>query len=70
MYANVARLTDKNVIPTQFINNIGVTASTKDNKYNLSIEINNMFNALAFDEFKLQKPGRAVFMKLRYFLKY
>ena len=67
-YPNVSLLTYKNIIPTQFVNNLGVTTSSKDNTYNLSFEINNVLNALAYDEFNLQKPGRAFYIKLRYFL--
>lgn len=58
----------KDKIPTQFIQNAGVTFSTLDNRYNLSLECNNLFDQLAFDNFRLQKPTRAFFVKLRYYL--
>ncbi|NLR94457.1 TonB-dependent receptor [Flammeovirga agarivorans] len=68
-YESIAQGGEKNIIPTQLLHNVGITASTKDNRYNISLESKNIFNALAFDNFNIQKPGRAFYMKVRYFLR-
>ncbi len=67
-YSKVARGGKKYTIPTQLIQNAGLTIASKDNRYNLTVECNNIANALAFDSFGLQKPGRMILGKLRYFL--
>jgi outer membrane cobalamin receptor len=59
----------KSRIPTQLIHNATISYSLKDGKYNISLESRNMFNELAYDNFRLQKPGRSFNVKLRYFLK-
>ena len=58
----------KSVIPSQSIHNLLLTYSFKDSRYNVSLECRNPTNGLAYDNFKLQKPGRAFFLKLRVFL--
>lgn len=58
----------KSNVPTQVIQNAAVTYSLKDGKYNLSLECKNLTNALAYDNFKLQKPGIAWYIKARIFL--
>ena len=68
-YEKLANLNpDKNTIPTQFLNNIGATFSTKDKKHNISIDVRNVFNELAFDNFREQKPGRAFYFKYRFYI--
>lgn len=59
----------KSRIPTQFIHSATVSYSMKNGRYNISLESRNLFNELAYDNFRLQKPGRSVNVKLRYFLK-
>lgn len=59
----------KNKIPTQLIHNAALSYTMSDGRYNVAVEVNNLTNELAYDNFRLQKPGRAVFMKFRYFLK-
>ena len=66
-YKNVATLNpDKNTIPTQFLNNIGTTFSTKNKKHHINIEVQNLFNQVAFDNFKQQKPSRGFYLKYRF----
>ena len=67
-YPNVSRGGSKFTIPSQFLHHIGTTISSINGRYNLSLELRNLTNAQAFDDFALQKPGRAFFIKLRYFL--
>lgn len=59
----------KNKIPTQLIHNISLSYSLQNGRYNISLESFNITNELAYDNFRLQKPGRSVFFKLRYFIK-
>ncbi|EAR12950.1 putative TonB-dependent outer membrane protein [Polaribacter irgensii 23-P] len=67
-YEKTALLTNKNEIPPQFLNNFGVTFSTKNKKHNLNLHVENMYNSTAFDNFKQQIPGSAMYVKYRFFL--
>ncbi|MBB6273085.1 outer membrane receptor protein involved in Fe transport [Pedobacter cryoconitis] len=58
-----------NQIPSQLIHNASLSYSFMDGKYNISAESFNLTNVIAYDNFRLQKPGRSVFLKLRYFIK-
>ena len=68
IWENLGNPGDKNIIPTQFINDLQMEYSMKNGKYNVSMTISNLADALAYDNFSIQKPGRAVYLKLRYFL--
>ncbi|RDV14251.1 TonB-dependent receptor [Pontibacter diazotrophicus] len=59
---------NKHVIPSQFIQDIEVTYSAKNERYNVSFSSHNILDAKAYDQFRLQKPGRSFFLKIRYFL--
>ncbi len=56
-------------IPRQVVHNAGITYAFSDNRYNLSLECRNLADAKVYDNFRLQKPGRALYLKLRYFIK-
>ncbi len=56
-------------IPTQFIQNLECDYSFRDGKYNFSLAITNLLDSKAYDNFRIQKPGRAYYIKLRYFFK-
>jgi outer membrane receptor protein involved in Fe transport len=58
----------KSTIPDQYIHNTSISNSWKNGRYNLSLECRNFTNNLAYDNFRLQKPGRAFSVKLRYFI--
>ncbi len=60
---------DKNTIDQQVSHNISATYSLKDGKYNISLECRNFTDSQLYDNFELQKPGRAFYVKLRYFIK-
>lgn len=53
-------------IPRQWIQNASLTCSTQGGRYNISLESRNLTNEIAYDQFKLQKPGRSFSLKLRY----
>jgi outer membrane cobalamin receptor len=59
----------KSTIPDQYIHNASISNSWNNGRYNLSLECRNFTNNLAFDNFRLQKPGRAFSVKMRYFLR-
>ncbi len=59
----------KATIPTQLIQNALINYSVKKGKYNFSIECKNFTNELAYDNYKLQKPGIAWYLKTRIFIK-
>lgn len=53
-------------IPTQFYNDIGALYTFPSGKLSLSVDAKNIFNAQIFDNFGLQKPGRAFYTKITY----
>ena len=55
-------------IPTQNITNIALSYSWHSDRYNISLECNNLFDRLAYDNYMLQKPGRAFGSKFRIFI--
>lgn len=55
-------------IPTQHICNTDITYSWKDGRYNIALECTNIFDETAYDNYKLQKPGRSFFAKFRLFI--
>lgn len=59
---------NKSRIPTQHICNAGISYSWHDDTYNLSVECSNFLDQTAYDNYKLQKPGRAIFAKFRLFI--
>jgi outer membrane cobalamin receptor len=56
----------KQVVPTQFVNNIGFTYKLPIKQLNnaLTGEIQNLANAKVYDNFGVQKPGRAFYLKI------
>ncbi len=55
-------------IPTQNITSVAVTYSWHDGRYNLTAECDNILDRTAYDNYMLQKPGRAFHAKFRVFL--
>ncbi|QHV95134.1 TonB-dependent receptor [Spirosoma endbachense] len=68
-WAAFGNVNGKSSIPNQLIHNATLSYSFLNGRYNISGECRNLTDALAFDNFRLQKPGRAFSVKLRYFLK-
>jgi outer membrane receptor protein involved in Fe transport len=58
----------KMVIPQQVSQNASVSYSLKGGRYNISLECRNITNNELFDNYRLPKPGRAFYAKLRYFI--
>lgn len=55
-------------IPTQNLTNISLSYSWHNQRYNISLECNNVFDRLAYDNYMLQKPGRFFAAKFRLYL--
>ena len=60
--------TNKFVVPTQFSHNLTVSYSIKNGRYNMSFECRNFTNEKLYDNFSLQKAGRAFYGKVRIYL--
>ncbi|MBD0402388.1 TonB-dependent receptor [Flammeovirga sp. EKP202] len=58
--------TNKDMIPTQFVNDIGATYRFPKNKLVVSMDLKNIFNEQVFDNFAIQQPGRSIFFKVNY----
>lgn len=54
------------VTPTQFAQDVGLNYRFPSQRVTASIDVKNLFNAEVYDNFGVQKPGRAVFFKLNY----
>lgn len=55
-------------IPRQLSHAASIAFSANDGKYNISLACTNVMNSQLFDNFMLQKPGRAFNIKCRYFI--
>ncbi len=55
-------------IPDQNLFNADVTWSWKHGRYNLSLACANLLDETAYDNYKLQKPGRSFSLKFRLFI--
>ncbi len=56
----------KDVIPTQIVHDLGVAYTFPQEKVTLSVDARNILNAQVFDNWALQKPGRAFYAKINY----
>ena len=61
-------LDGKSKIPTQHQHNAVVSYSWDNERYNVSLGCNNLFDKELYDNFMLQKPGRSFFAKFRIFI--
>ncbi len=55
-------------IPTQHLHTAIISYSMKNDRYNISIECNNLLDNKLYDNYMLQKPGRSFTCKLRLFI--
>ncbi len=61
-------LNAKSTIPTQWISNARISYSWCTDRYTLSVSCDNLFDQIAYDKYKLQKPGREFGVKFRMFI--
>lgn len=59
----------KHTIPTQLIHSAEMNYAFNKGTYNISFGVNNLLDTKAYDNFRVQKPGRSIYLKLRYFLR-
>ena len=52
--------------PKQFIQDVGLSYEFPNKQFVLSFDVKNIFNKEAYDNFAVQKPGRAFYLKLNY----
>ncbi|MBA5792654.1 TonB-dependent receptor [Flavobacterium sp. xlx-214] len=64
--ANRQDLLDEATTPQQFIQDIGFSYTFPNKKFIVSFDAKNIFNKQAFDNFAVQKPGRAFYFKINY----
>jgi outer membrane cobalamin receptor len=55
----------KNRIPSQFLQNTGISYALANKGLSFAFEINNITNSKTYDNFKVQLPGRAFSFKIR-----
>ena len=69
-YRDWSNVGSKNLayIPTQYPMDLGVTYTFPKNKITVSLDLKNIFDRQVFDNYGLQKPGRAFYAKLTYFI--
>lgn len=67
-WENIGNSNSKAKVPEQFSHNISLTYSMENGRYNISVECKNLTDAKLYDNFSLQKPGRAFYCKLRVYL--
>jgi len=53
-------------IPSQVSHNANMTYALCNGRYNIAVEANNITDALLYDNYSLQKPGRSFSVKFRY----
>ncbi|MEP2276102.1 MAG: TonB-dependent receptor [Reichenbachiella sp.] len=58
----------KSSIPTRLTNDLQLTYSLQEGKYNVSLLVANVLDAEVYDNFNQQNPGRSFNLKLRYFI--
>ncbi len=56
------------IIPTQNLHTVGLTYGLTNSRWSLGTEVKNIFNANLYDNFRVQRAGRSVHVKLRFLL--
>jgi outer membrane receptor protein involved in Fe transport len=54
--------------PSQFIQDVGLSYIFPNHNFIISFDARNIFNQQAFDNYAVQKPGRAFYLKLNYII--
>lgn len=55
----------KEEVPSQLAHNLALTYSLGGGRYNFTLECRNLTDERLYDNFSLQKPGRAFYGKVR-----
>ena len=67
-WENLGDADGKSTIPRQLTHDLHLEYAMDEGRYNLSLSLINITDALVFDNFNIQRPGRAIYVKCRYFL--
>lgn len=67
-WPSLGSLSSKFIIPRQVVSNVSVSFTSHAGRYNISLSCMNLFDAMCYDNFRVQKPGRSFNVKLRYYL--
>lgn len=67
-WASEGSVDSKRIIPEQLSHDANIVYALANGKYNIALECKNLSNNQLYDNFSLQKPGRAFYLKLRYFI--
>lgn len=62
-------LSSKSKIPSQYRHDVSLTYSWFNERYNVTLELDNIFDCTLYDNYRLQKPGRFFSVKFRLFLR-
>lgn len=65
LYSEAVGSESEFVVPTQFSHNLTLSYSIQNGRYNISFECRNLTNEKLYDNFSLQKAGRAFYGKVR-----
>ncbi len=63
--SNIGSNNNDYMVPDQFAHNLTLSYGIKDGRYNISLECRNFTDAKLYDNFSLQKAGRAFYGKVR-----
>ncbi len=59
---------DRDIVPEQISHNLQLGYSFGKGSYNISVQARNITDAKIYDNFEIQQPGRAFYIKLRYYV--
>ena len=65
LYSEAVGSDSEFVVPTQFSHNLTLSYGIQNGRYNISFECRNLTNEKLYDNFSLQKAGRAFYGKVR-----
>ena len=65
LYSDAVGSESEFVVPTQFSHNLTLSYGIQNGRYNISFECRNLTNEKLYDNFSLQKAGRAFYGKVR-----
>lgn len=67
-FPGLGNKSSKNLIPEQFSHDVSAGYTMADGRYSVMLECTNLAGAKLYDNYRLQKPGRAFSIKFRYYI--
>ncbi|GAA4807630.1 TonB-dependent receptor [Olivibacter ginsenosidimutans] len=61
-----AKIDAQNIIPDQQLHTIGFTYTPAFHALTIGLQVKNVWNKAVYDNFRIQNPGRSIFLKLSY----